>query len=114
MTTQIAFILCFGLILGSELLFYWFTRRPASGAFFGSELERAQRKVQVARVLGATLFFISSLGKLGIYFGWIPPDVRHNFLPLLGLPFLLAIAHYFKARWNVKRIKDAAGGGVLS
>ncbi len=103
MPTVEPLILCGAITLASELLFYRLSRRDPSGHPLGSDLECEERKLAVASVFVHALFLISILTKAASYFGWIPDDVRRHYLPLLGIPFLIACLHYLKARWYVWR-----------
>jgi hypothetical protein len=64
---------------------------------------RAERRLADAGAYFKIVFVVGSIVKLASHLGGIPVDVEKLFLPMLGIPLLVAALHYLKALWDVKR-----------
>ena len=94
----------------------YFVHRLIYGADRGNDasptaaLERAERRMAVAKNVVATTFLISAILKFTIYNGWVAKSVTGLMALVVGIPFLISIAVYFKARRDVKRANARAEG----
>lgn len=69
-------------------------------------LERAEKRLESAAFVAQSLFLISVLIKFAIRIEWLGPDFKTVLLAII-VPFLVSVAIYLKARFDVMRASMA-------
>jgi hypothetical protein len=79
---------------------------PRVGDASASPLERAEKRLEAAKIVAQSLFAISVLMKFAIRLEWLDLSWKAA-LPAMAIPFLVSVAVYLKARLDVKRASVA-------
>ncbi len=71
-----------------------------------TRLERAEKRLESAAFVAQSLFLVSVLIKFAIRLEWLGPDFKPVLFAII-IPFLVSVAIYLKARFDVMRASMA-------
>jgi hypothetical protein len=72
-------------------------------------LERAEKRFAMAKNVAGATFLVASVLKFALHNGWIAKSLTGLAALVVGIPLMIAVAAYLKARWEVKRANAQAG-----